>query len=1201
MARGPCAKRRRYGPGPTDRLTPESSGPISAPLAAPAGPDSATCEPLHTDSKLVCYGMIEKLPVTSAATMTVISNSSFVRVYLIDNRLVHDGACVGSLDDTAAQAFSTLAREDTVHLQLMAEAARSQSSTSHSKRIVALASVIVYGPRDLADDVGGFLDQCRYYLQDPISCEHNVPYINPHCLPGLSEHPINTFDLEQPHGLGHYFSASASLRALEAADGLPELEQPAALKTELRRHQKQALYFFVNRENSSCNSHVWQAKTSANGSSTYVNTITGVSQDASPPAWSGGILADEMGLGKTLQMIALIAAGKQPQEQFQPHILKPKAALRQPSCVARATLVVVPLNVMAVWESQLESHLHSGTLSWARHHRQNKILNPPTSAWPDIVLTTYSTVQAEFKRREGMCAGGVLFDKYWRRIILDEAHQVRNQIATSTAIASLKALSRWAITGTPIQNSVTDIAGLLRFLQFQPYDDAKAFDHDIAKYFRGNDIAEGTRRLKALCHPIMLRRSKEVIVLPSRQDLVRTVRFSPDEKREYRRIEGGFQSFLDDDQSSGRVPAQFSTIQLINKLRVFCNLGLASKSTTLATSRKRPVVTPGPDSAASIVASDVALGGTICTKCRQIVDATDTQASSEIAQGAYFSQCCQVYCNACAALGGYKAATGCTCNGYSPCLLQAVPSYLMQKALEGHCTPAQLGQGIVSSKVNALVHEVLASPSEKGVVFSFWITSLRMVQCALEEAGIWCVQFDGSVPPSARITAMEQFRADDNIKVMLVTVSSGGVGLDLTRASRVHLLEPQWNPAVENQALARVHRMGQQHPVVTMRYIVAESIEESPRLLIMASQSSSRNAAQLSAFLLVTEAVERFKETKHAKLDRFVQGLQKYAGNIEALSNGVSPYLPWIWAPYKLMLQATSDYMLAFDKLIDAYDKIAGTLPRLNLLADTFKDSPAMFEKLALYYADVLEFHRRAYKFVRRKSWKFFFMTTWANFDVRFNAILDSLARHSTSISQEATTIDIVEAKKWRETMAAETAAKENGRLFRQRSSVISWLDIDQPSQDDDCERLLQDCAKGSCDWMRKTPMIESWLKADTKNPVLWLHGKPGAGKTVICASLLDSLQGREDITLMFYFCKYNGHDSAPKVLKAFVLRLIDSNPNLIAVAFANFVEKCQKPSLKVLREMLREFVDKAIYHFAKSEIQELVAQKPFAGRRQHD
>ena len=69
------------------------------------------------------------------------------------------------------------------------------------------------------------------------------------------------------------------------------------------------------------------------------------------------------------------------------------------------------------------------------------------------------------------------------------------------------------------------------------------------------------------------------------------------------------------------------------------------------------------------------------------------------------------------------------------------------------------------------------------------------------------------------------------------------------------------------------------------------------------------------------------------------------------------------WRP----LQIASDYLGAFDKLLEAYDRIATTLPRIKELGEAFKDSPTLLSKLALYYADILEFHRRAYKFVTRK------------------------------------------------------------------------------------------------------------------------------------------------------------------------------------------------------------------------------------------
>ncbi|KAF2629119.1 hypothetical protein BU25DRAFT_296449, partial [Macroventuria anomochaeta] len=82
---------------------------------------------------------------------------------------------------------------------------------------------------------------------------------------------------------------------------------------------------------------------------------------------------------------------------------------------------------------------------------------------------------------------------------------------------------------------------------------------------------------------------------------------------------------------------------------------------------------------------------------------------------------------------------------------------------------------------------------------------------------------DGSVATKNRVHAIEQLRNDPEIRVILLTISCGACGLDLTAASRVHPLEPQWNPSLEDQELARAHRLGQTHPVTTVRYIMRDS------------------------------------------------------------------------------------------------------------------------------------------------------------------------------------------------------------------------------------------------------------------------------------------------------------------------------------------------------------------------------------------
>ncbi|KAI0436417.1 hypothetical protein F4803DRAFT_566867 [Xylaria telfairii] len=827
-------KRRRLVPADIARATVEDISRSSAGAKIEGGRNHITInnylnekdsriDETKSVSNTVCYGMLENLPInTSIATATIVDTPILVLASFDKNGLVQrtsDRAYVGKLEDRATECLLKLGDEEGVEIQFMFKTTAGHAYFKRRATLVASASAIIYGPEELSDDAGEFLDRCDYVLQDPFRCERNVPYKNPHCLSTLFETPKMTFELHNPNPDQNAFTLSVSLKGLETTETLPEWPQPAALKTELHGHQKQALFFFIKRERMESMKHIWRAKTLADGSltSSYINGVNGSYQNVPPPIWNGGILADEMGLGKTLQMIALIATDKE--FPWQPH----EARHTSSTGPHMATLIVVPLSLISVWEYQLGHHLRPSALTWVRHHRKTRFSSGISFPYPDVVFTTYQTVQAEYKRHSS--SSGSLFGHQWRRIILDEAHNIRNKTATSSAISALKAASRWAVTGTPIQNSLADICGLLSFLKFQPYDSTKSFDEDIIEYFRRGNVEEGTRRLQALCRPIMIRRPKSVIVLPARQDLVKEVTFSADEREKYQNIEDSFQAAREADEFSSEAQESMSAIQLINKLRLFCNLGVCSTAMALLADQQTDVTTPkSKDLAETTTASEVALGSTGCEECREIIDIIDTDIATDAAPYAYYSQCCRVYCSRCATPSDYQIArASCSCN--KPlCALRPLPSALIRKARNDQL-PIDIDSA-ETSKIRALVQEVLGGLPEKSVVFSFWTSSLTMVQKALTTAGVRCVRIDGSLSLMNREKVLQEFNEDQEIKVILVTISCGGVGLDLTAASRAHLLEPQWNPAVEDQALARVHRMGQRRPVITMRYLMKDSIEE---------------------------------------------------------------------------------------------------------------------------------------------------------------------------------------------------------------------------------------------------------------------------------------------------------------------------------------------------------------------------------------
>ncbi len=141
---------------------------------------------------------------------------------------------------------------------------------------------------------------------------------------------------------------------------------------------------------------------------------------------------------------------------------------------------------------------------------------------------------------------------------------------------SLHGGSRWAVTGTPIQNSLLDLAALLRFLRFEPYDDQRCFDEDILGPLRQENKTEGIRRLRMLCRAVMVRRPATTIALPPRQDLTRKVDFSNEEALYYDRLLSSAHSLPEEAAKAhmGAGPTWMKTIQVIIKLRIFCNLGL---------------------------------------------------------------------------------------------------------------------------------------------------------------------------------------------------------------------------------------------------------------------------------------------------------------------------------------------------------------------------------------------------------------------------------------------------------------------------------------------------------------------------------------------------------------------------------------------------------------------------------------------------
>ena len=164
-----------------------------------------------------------------------------------------------------------------------------------------------------------------------------------------------------------------------------------------------------------------------------------------------------------------------------------------------------------------------------------------------------------------------------------------------------------------------------------------------------------------------------------------------------------------------------------------------------------------------------------------------------------------------------------------------------------------------SSKVSLLVRTVSQAleNQHKCLVFSQWTGLLDLVEPELSALNIDYCRLDGSTRNREEVVA--NFQADNGPSIMLLSLKAGGTGLNLTAADQVFLLDPWWNPAVEDQAADRAHRIGQENPVLVHRMVARDTVEEKilqlqekKRALAQAAMGGAAAAASLSRDDLVS-------------------------------------------------------------------------------------------------------------------------------------------------------------------------------------------------------------------------------------------------------------------------------------------------------------------------------------------------------------
>ncbi|ACO62624.1 SNF2 super family [Micromonas commoda] len=459
----------------------------------------------------------------------------------------------------------------------------------------------------------------------------------------------------------------------------------------------------------------------------------------------------------------------------------------------------------------------------------------------------------------------------WNRIVLDEAHKIKARTTnTAKCIYALKSTTKWCLTGTPLQNRVGELYSLVRFLRMDPHayyfckvkgceckslcwnfgpnqkactqcghPSPRHFSHfnqhvinPINRYGYVGDGRKGFLTLrKDILLPAQLRRTKaeraEDVKLPSLTIKVHVCQMDEVERDFYESLYMLTRAKFDGYVKKGSVLHNYAHIfELLSRLRQACD---------------HPYLVASDNDEAIMVAA-VNEPKYWCGMCQEEVDAEDAALSG--CKHVFHRECIMQYAS-CAPEKGKKV----TC----PVCRVALTIDLQPSDLSGANKPPRnaaaqhkkdelpsksilsridLSQYTSSVKVDALLKGLNDMRSgknghlNKAIVFSQYTSMIEIVDWRLKKDRFTVAKLLGSMPITQRAANLKAFREDPNVSVILMSLKSGGEGLNLQAANYVFVLEPWWNPAVEMQAIMRAHRIGQTRGVTAVRFSTKDTIEE---------------------------------------------------------------------------------------------------------------------------------------------------------------------------------------------------------------------------------------------------------------------------------------------------------------------------------------------------------------------------------------
>ena len=549
----------------------------------------------------------------------------------------------------------------------------------------------------------------------------------------------------------------------------------------------------------------------------------------------GGILADEMGLGKTITLLSLLYFSKQNKNHKKKIISNYKKKKKTPNLPIANNLIIVPAMLIDHWKTEILK-LSKTPLKVKIYKNYRKEEKKKKISFYDIIITSYELVTREYNSKSKKKK--FLFSHQWIRIILDEANRIKNEkTQLAKSIYNLKSIYKWCLTGTPIENSINDLYSLVHFLGYKPWSNKNFWEKFILNPLCKKKCGKAFKILNFMTRSIILRRSKknykEILNLKDIEFFNVFLDLDFEEKREYEKKKRDSKMKIGMDLEIDNGKNVLHIYELILRLR------------QLADHQELPALSFKPVNLNLILENIYDFLKKKMEEKLKKKEKFDFNKKMNYKHKKFvlwkIQECESIFktCFICKSEYDEVIITFCLHKFCKICIYK----YLMLEQKCPICCEFLKKSDIfifpklktidpqkkikTSSKMQTIFQIISKSKkSDKILIFSHFVPMLKILSNDLKRKKIKNLVLEGSLPIKKREDLISQFKTNKNIKILLISIKVGGVGLNLEKANIVILVEPWWNPAVENQAIDRINRIGQEKEMRVYRLCVRDSIEE---------------------------------------------------------------------------------------------------------------------------------------------------------------------------------------------------------------------------------------------------------------------------------------------------------------------------------------------------------------------------------------